>query len=131
MLSLFCLASLAATAIVLPRLAYAVAGVVAVVVAFAVASSAVGLTVALAVVAVAVALADRGTVDVGYLERAPGAASTPVAVRFLEPTWADPVGDAVADRLLAQYSRAIASRHKARAAKYRAAWIAHTRSALA
>lgn len=124
MLSPFCLASLAATAIVLPRLAYAVAGVVAVVVAVAVASSAVGLTVALAVVAVAVALADRGTVNAGYLERAP------VAVRFLEPTWADPVGDAVADRLLAQYSRAIASRHKARAEKYRAAWIAHTRSAL-
>lgn len=118
MLSLFCLVPLAAIAVTLPRLAYAVAGVVGVVVAVTVASSAVGLSVLIAALAVVVALADRGSVCTDYLERAPA------TVRFLEPTWSDPMPDAVAQRLLEQYSRAIASRHKSRAAKYRAAWLA-------
>jgi hypothetical protein len=123
MLTFVCLVSLASIAVTLPRLAYAVAGVVGVVAAVAVASSAATLSVLIVAVALAVALADRGTVDAGYLERAPATAVATVTVRFLAPVWADPMPDAVAQRLLEQYSRAIASRHKARAAKYRTAWL--------
>ena len=129
------LATLGAAVALFPRLTWAVSGIVGTVVAASICTDVTAITVALCGLGIVLALADGGTaVDTGYLERAPDAATATVAatvtVRFLAPTWADDVSDATADRLLAQYSRAIASRHKSRAAKYRAAWIAHTRSAL-
>lgn len=112
------------------RLAIGLAAPLAVIAAVAVASSAVLLSLLLAIVA-AVALTGAGTAPTspGYLDRAPTtqtpAQTTPAPIRILPPVWADPVDDAIAERLLQCYDRAIKSRHQARAASYLARYRAH------
>jgi len=131
------IATIGTIAAMFPTARYAAAGIVGTVAAVSIAGSAIGLAAVVVALGAVIALSDSGTVDTGYLERAPAVAKPAAAmqVRFLSPVWdcvdTESTGDDEADRLLACYSRAIASRHKARAAGYKARWIAHVRSGLA